>query len=465
MPDGPPRARVLVVDDDESVREGCRGILSAEGYQVRTAENVPSVLQDDARGSFDVILLDLWLPGIGGIEAIAALREKEPDAVITVITGFPTISTAVEAMKEGAFDYIPKPFTPDQLLFHVERAAKKRAEDAQVETMRRSLRWKEEDIDIIARSEAMKRALGLVEKAAPTDCTVLLSGESGTGKEVMARHIHKLSARSGRELVAVDCSALVENLIEAELFGHVKGAFTGAWRTTRGLLELADRGTFFFDEVSSLGLSVQSKLLRTLQEREVRRIGDTRPIPVDVRIIAATNRNLREGVSGGTFREDLFFRLNVFPVLLPPLRERKEDVLEIATRFLDVFSKKEGKRIAGFRGDAVDFILGYPWPGNVRELRHAVERAVIIEEGPEIRVESMLVEPAPCRPAPGVSPSQGKGGAPAEEGDSLLLAEAEARHIRRVLDAAGGNKAKTARLLGIDKKTLNAKIRRYGIKA
>lgn len=448
-------SRILVIDDDKSIREGCSRILAGAGYQVDAAMDAKGGIGYVDKNSYDVILLDLRMPDMGGIEAISKIREKDSEAVIVIITGFPTIASAVEAVKEGAFDYISKPFTPEQLLFHVERAVEKRLEDARADNLRRRLRWKEEEIRIVAGSRAMKEVLKLVEKVAPSDSTVLITGESGTGKEVIARHIHRLSARNESEFVAVDCSALVESLIESELFGHVKGAFTGAWRSARGSLELADGGTFFFDEVSNLSLSVQAKILRTIQEREVRRIGDPRPISVDVRILAATNRDLKKEVEKEVFRKDLYYRLNVFPIQMPLLRERREDILPLATEFLEIFCARKRQNISGFTGKVRGFMLSYGWPGNVRELRNLVERAVSVEEGREVSLSSMLIEPDAV-------PGDRDAGQEAEaDKEPMTLKEAEALHVQQILRETGWNKGRAARLLGIDKKTLNSKIKRY----
>lgn len=458
---------VLVVDDDESIREGCAGILAEAGYRVDKAVDVKEGLAYIAESSYDVILLDLRLPDIGGVEALSRIRAEDGDAVIVIITGFPTIASVVETIKKGAFDYIPKPFAPEQLLFHVERALRKRLEEDRADGLRRRLMWKEQRISIIARSKAMKKVMRLAEKVAASESTVLITGESGTGKEVMARHIHALSSRKGSEFVAVDCSALVEGLIESELFGHVKGAFTGAWKTARGSLELADGGTFFFDEVSNLSMSVQSKVLRTIQEKEVRRIGDPRPISVDVRILAATNRDLGGEVEGGRFREDLYYRLNVFPLRMPPLRERTDDILPLANEFLGQLAARKRKDLTGFSDEAARFLRFYDWPGNVRELRNTVERAVLVEEGEKITLSSMLIEPSVRTPAKqpgggvGVAGKDRRTDKPAEE--PVALKDVEARHIRRILERTAWNKGKAARLLGIDKKTLASKIKRYGL--
>jgi two-component system response regulator HydG len=449
--------RILVIDDDASIQEGCRNVLSAEGYQVDVSETAGRGIDRVAGGSYDVILLDLRLPDMLGTEAIPRIREKDSDPVIVMITGFPTVTTAVEATGKGVYDYIPKPFTPDQLLFHVERAVRKRLADAKAEELRRRLELREEEIRIVAQSQAMKKVLKLVEKVAPSDSTVMITGESGTGKEVVARHIHAMSTRKDSEFVAVDCSALVESLIESELFGHVKGAFTGAFRSRRGSMELASGGTFFFDEISNLSLSVQAKILRTIQEREIRRVGDTRPITVNVRILAATNLDLGKEVKNGRFREDLFYRLNVFPITVPPLRERREDIQPLADEFLGIFARRKRKAIAGFGREARDFLKTYRWPGNVRELKNMVERAVILEEGEAVTLPSMLVGHGEGASEEAHHAGEGEGAA----AESMRLRDVEARHIRRVLESTGWNKRKAARLLGIDKKTLVSKIRRY----
>jgi len=442
--------RILVVDDEPSVMTGCVKILESAGYNAEGVGNGMSLMEKAKNFSFDVVLLDMKLPDRDGIELLSEFKKMDPRPYVIMMTAYPTVSTAVEAMKRGAFDYIPKPFSPEQLLMHVDRAARARIEEDKKEDYRKRILHKEEETFIVANSPQMKEVMNLAQKVADTDATVLITGESGTGKEVLAERIHALSHRKDKEFVAVDCSAIADGVVESELFGHAKGAFTGAWSMHRGSFEIASGGTLFLDEVGNLNLSTQSKLLRVIQEKEIKRVGEARPIKIDVRIISATNRDLEKEVEKGNFREDLLFRLNVFPIKIPPLRERKEDIIPLATGFLRIFCKKHGKNIIGFEKKVEEFMLGYNWPGNIRELKNLVERGVIVEERGILTKSSVVVGDNAIEKV-------------TKEIDKSIssLEEMEREHILNVLEKTGWNKKKSAKILKIDPKTLYAKIKKY----
>jgi len=442
--------RILVVDDEPSVMTGCVKILESAGYNAEGVGNGMSLMEKAKNFSFDVVLLDMKLPDRDGIELLSEFKKMDPRPYVIMMTAYPTVSTAVEAMKRGAFDYIPKPFSPEQLLMHVDRAARARIEEDKKEDYRKRILHKEEETFIVANSPQMKEVMNLAQKVADTDATVLITGESGTGKEVLAERIHALSHRKDKEFVAVDCSAIADGVVESELFGHAKGAFTGAWSMHRGSFEIASGGTLFLDEVGNLNLSTQSKLLRVIQEKEIKRVGEARPIKIDVRIISATNRDLEKEVEKGNFREDLLFRLNVFPIKIPPLRERKEDIIPLATGFLRIFCKKHGKNIIEFEKKVEEFMLGYNWPGNIRELKNLVERGVIVEERGILTKSSVVVGDNAIEKV-------------TKEIDKSIssLEEMEREHILNVLEKTGWNKKKSAKILKIDPKTLYAKIKKY----
>ena len=443
---------VLVVDDEEIMQESCCRVLEKEGYTVFSAASGEAALEQCDRGSFDLVLLDLKMPGMGGIEALKRLKEMDPAVTILIMTGYPSIETAVRAIKLGAYDYITKPFTPDALRFAVSRALERKTLMVENQHLRQQLRSKNEIDAIIGESQIMRGIYELVRRTAPTDSTVLITGESGTGKELVARAIHNYSLREEGEFVTVDCSSLVETLLESELFGHVKGSFTGAIQAKYGSFELANGGTFFFDEVGNLSLDIQAKLLRVIQEKEIKPVGSEKTIRVDVRILAATNQDLKQAIAKRTFREDLYYRLNVFPIHIPPLRERKEDIPLLVKYFLKRYNKKREIPVVGVEPGALKLLMNYGWPGNVRELENAIERALILEDGDTLlpRSFSWFVE----------------GKRPERTGldDKIYnLSELEKQHIMRVLDETRGHKSQTASLLGIDRKTLYQKIKKYGL--
>lgn len=374
------QCNVLVVDDEAVIREGLRRILEDKGYAVQHASRGNLALEELQQNDFDLVLTDLKMPGMGGMEVLKTIRVLQPAVPVIIITGYATIETAVEAMRKGAFDYLSKPFEPGQILDKVEKALEQREILLEHFSAAPAAEDEEKLKPLLGRSPSMQKVFRRILQVAPTDSTVLITGESGTGKELAARAIHRNSSRRDRSFVAVDCTSLAENLLESELFGHIKGSFTGATQSKPGLFKVADGGTLFLDEIANISLPTQAKLLRVLQQREVTPIGGTSPIPIDIRLVAATNRNLKDMVNEGEFREDLFFRLNIIPVDLPPLRERKDD-LELLTRhFLEKFSGEIGKEIRGLSSESFAMLENYEFPGNVRELENLIERAVVLAE-------------------------------------------------------------------------------------
>jgi DNA-binding NtrC family response regulator len=383
--------RILVVDDEAIVCESCQRILQEEGYEVECALSGSEAFEKMKANAFDIVITDLKMPGIDGMEVLKTIQKEYPDTINIMITGFSTVETAVEAMKLGAFDYIPKPFTPDEVSVVVKKALEKRNLLLENIYLRQELQGKYGFHNIIGKSRLMQDVYRIIVKVATTDSTVLITGQSGTGKELIARAIHFNSGRREKPFVPVDCAVLSENLLESELFGHIRGSFTGAVATKPGLFEVADGGTVFLDEVGNISLSIQAKLLRVLQEREFTPVGGTKPKKVDIRLIAATNRNLETMIAEGTFREDLFYRLNIVPIGLPPLRERQEDIPLLATHFLRKYADEMGKTVRGFAPDAMRRLVKYPWPGNVRELENVIERAVVMVEDETVRPDHLIL--------------------------------------------------------------------------
>jgi len=446
------QAHILVIDDEESMRDSCQQTLSRTANRVEVAPDGVAGLALLAKESFDLVILDLKMPGLSGMEVLAKIRQEYPQVVVIVITGYATIESAVEAIKGGAYDFLPKPFTPDALRAIVARALDRRALALENILLRDELKATFGPDAIVGQSESMKKIEEMVRKVSPTDATVLICGESGTGKELVARAIHRHSSRSGKPFVVVDCGSLVENLFESELFGHVKGSFTGATATKYGRLELANGGTVFFDEIGNISMNIQTKLLRVLQERQITKVGSSQVINVDVRVVAATNKDLHESVQMGTFRDDLFYRLSVVPITLPPLRDRRGDIPLLADNFLRKYNHKRKKNIQAISDRAMKALVEYDWPGNVRELENAIERAIVLTENDVIEPSDLLYYglsvDAPSR-LPADLPQR--------------LDDVEKHHIARMLKKYSAHKGKTADALGIDRKTLRAKLRRYGL--
>jgi two-component system, NtrC family, response regulator AtoC len=445
--------QILVVDDEEVVRTGVTQVLSRQNLAVTTAADASAGLKELARQPFAVVLLDIKLPDLDGVEVLKLLRRDYPATEVIMITGYPTIQGAVECIKLGALDYLVKPFRINELEAVVEKALNHLA-DKSKRTHAEPEEAGELGLDfIIGNSPAIKRVFAKIKRAAPSDSTVLLTGESGTGKELVARAIHLLSPRADKEFVPVDCSALVETLLESELFGHVKGSFTGALQTKHGLFELANHGTFFFDEISNLSLNIQAKLLRVIQEREFMKVGSQRRIKLDIRIIASSNRDLGEAIKAGTFREDLFYRLSVVPIHLPPLRERTGDIPLLVDHFLHKYSQKGHREMTGISSQALKMLNDYSWPGNVRELEHTIERILILEDGAVIQPEHL----------PSFI-SQRQGEFQTFDEETYTLDELERRYIQYVLRQTKGRRQEAARILGINRKTLGHKIEKYKLR-
>ncbi len=377
--------RILVVDDEEIVIRSCLRILDGNGYQIETARDGHEALRKVEDNLYDVMILDIMMPNLGGLEVLRRVKEAHPDMDVIMITGLSQIDTAVQAMKLGAFDYIPKPFEPDELRLVLQRALERRRLLQENLNLKTEVSSKYRFENIIGSSPPMQAVYRLVAQCAPTNSTVLLTGESGSGKELIARAIHYNSLRRDKPFIPVDCTSLSENLLESELFGHVKGAFTGAVGNKKGMFEIAGSGSLFLDEIGNFSLSIQAKLLRVLQEREFRAVGDTRTQTAHFRLITATNRDLNAMVVAGTFRDDLYYRINIFPLHVPALRERKEDIPALAYHFLKAFSAELGKKVTDISEGAMSALMNYTWPGNVRELENVIQRAAILTTDNVIR--------------------------------------------------------------------------------
>jgi DNA-binding NtrC family response regulator len=386
-----PDSRILVVDDEMIVCESCRRILEEDGYEVEIALSGKEAFEKMKENPYDIIITDLKMPEIDGMDVLRTFRKEYPDAIIIMITGFSTVETAVEAMKLGAFDYIPKPFTPDEVSIVVKKAIEKRSLLQENIYLRQELQEKYGFHNIVGKSKKMQEIYRIIAKVASTDSTVLIYGQSGTGKELIARAIHFNSPRGEKPFVPVDCAVLSENLLESELFGHIRGSFTGAVTTKPGLFEVADGGTVFLDEVGNISLAIQAKLLRVLQEREFTPVGGTKAKKVDIRLIAATNKDLEKMIKEETFREDLYYRLNIVPISLPPLKERAEDIPLLAVHFLKKYAEEMGKAIKGFTPESMEKLMKYPWPGNVRELENVIERTVVMIDEEMVRVDQLIL--------------------------------------------------------------------------
>jgi DNA-binding NtrC family response regulator len=449
-------ARVLVVDDETAILDTLRILLRREGFDVVTAAGGQRAIDALAEMKPDVVISDVRMPGAGGLDVLSAVRAFDPSVPVVLMTAQASLQTAVRAVNEGAFYYLQKPFSNEELLAICRRATetrilKKENQALKTEISRRS---RPEINRPIGKSRSFVEILRLAETAAPSDSTVLISGESGTGKEVLAAYIHALSGRSEGPFVSINCGALPETLLESELFGHVRGSFTGAIRDNEGLFVAARSGTFFLDEVGEMAPATQVKLLRAVQAREVIPVGATEPVPIDVRLIAATNRDLDEEIRRGSFRSDLFYRLNVIPLHLPPLRDRRDDVAILAEFFLERFAASRGRAAPTLDSDALTVLQDYDWPGNVRELENALERAIVLSTGDAITPESLPARITTRAVHPLVSDRL-------PPNPSLEIIERA--YIQWVLQAEGGNKTRAAEVLGIDPSTLYRKLVRYGL--
>ncbi len=440
---------ILVIDDDSFMRDACHQVLSKNGHSTTLAKSGRQGLALMEKSLFDLILLDLNLPREDGLSVLAEIKDIDHEAIVVMISGHGSIETAVQAIKLGAFDFIAKPFTPEELLELVGRAVKNRRGAAKRGGVKREGYHEPRPTEIISKSPAMAKVKEMIAMVAPTDSTVLLEGQSGTGKGLVARRLHDMSRRRGYPFVSVDCGSLVKTLFESELFGHVKGSFTGADSTQQGKFEMAQGGTLFFDEISNINLEIQAKLLKAVEEKRVSKVGDHKVVNVDVRIISATNRNLQEAISNGFFREDLFFRLNVVSIHLPPLKDRKEDITLLVDHFLTVFSQKQNKEVKGLSANALKALMGYNWPGNVRELENTLERLVVFAQDKTITTQDIAYSNTVLSQMVTSEP--------------IRLEEMEREHIMKVLTSVGDNKTQAAHLLGIDRKTLRIKLKKYEI--
>ncbi|HEX9759595.1 MAG TPA: sigma-54 dependent transcriptional regulator, partial [Candidatus Acidoferrales bacterium] len=426
------KAKLLIVDDEAIVRDSLGKWFREEGYEIGAAESASEALARLAEQRWDLAMVDIKMPGTDGIELQRRMREIDPELLVIIMTGYASVETAVQALKNGAYDYVTKPFDPDEFAHSVRRALAHRSAERENVRLRETVAEISSGAaggrfgELIGQSAAMRRVFDAIDTVAPTDATVLITGESGTGKELVARAIHTASQRRFNPMVVIHCGALTETLLESELFGHEKGAFTGAQYRKKGKFEIAEGGTVFLDEIADISLKTQTDLLRVLQEREVTRVGGNQPLPVDFRCVAATNKNLEILIDEGHFRPDLFYRLNVFAIELPPLRERREDIPLLAEHFVNKFALAMSKRIQRVAPEAMLALQQYDWPGNVRELENAVERAMVVAQEPELRAGDFLLHPR------------------AGAGGSRTLEDMERSHILQVMEQCGGNQTRAA---------------------
>ncbi len=441
--------KILLVEDQKNLRRVLAAFLKREGHSVEEAENGQQAIQKLEKMPFDLVLTDWRMEPVNGLEVLRMAKKIRPKTEVVVITAYGTVSGGVEAMKLGAYDYLQKPVENDKLKLVVERAIEKHRLATELERLQREIDEKYNFENIIGKSDAMRKVLKLIPQVAATDSTVLILGESGTGKELIARAIHQSSPRKNKPWVALNCGGLVDSLLESELFGHVKGAFTGATKDKIGLVQEADSGTLFLDEIAEMSLTTQVKVLRFLESGEVRRLGDTVSTQVDVRLIAATNVDLRRAVKERTFREDLYYRLNVIPIVLPPLRERKDDIELLSTHFLNEFNRKFNKSLQGFSKRALLLLRNYEWPGNVRQLRNVMERAVALATGRRILPSDLPFQDFEEDTLKNLGINE----------NLLSLEELEQRYIRNVLEKVQGNQKIAAQILGISQTTLWRKLK------
>jgi two-component system, NtrC family, response regulator HydG len=438
------KANLLIVDDELIVRDSLGKWFREEGYEVNTAESAHEALTLLAERHFDLALVDIKMPGTDGVELQRRMKEAAPETIVIIMTGYASVETAVAALKNGAYDYVTKPFDPDDIAHTVQNALAHKRAEREVTRLRETVEATTRPKELVGQSEAMTHVFEAIQTVGPTDATVLITGESGTGKELVARAIHAASTRKFNPFVVIHCGALTETLLESELFGHEKGAFTGAQYRKKGSFEIAEGGSVFLDEVGDVSLKTQTDLLRVLQEREIRRVGGSQTFHVDFRCISATNRDLQVLIEEKQFRLDLYYRLNVFPIHLPPLRQRKEDIPLLTGHFLKKFADSMSKRVSAISPEAMRLLLRYEWPGNVRELENAIERAMVVARGAELRESDFALKP----PAP----------VPA----GRTLEDVERAHILAVLEECGDNQTMAAQALDIDRVTLHNKLKKYG---
>jgi len=454
---------ILIVDDERAVRDSLTTWFREDGFTADNAADGKEALSKLETDAFDIVLLDIKMPGMDGMELLKKIRESWPDIVVVMITAFASVDTAVKALKDGAFDYVTKPFDPDDLNRLVRSAVQQRALLLENRRLKSGIEALSMVDEIVGESDAIKQVMELVASVSKTDATVLVRGETGTGKELVARAIHANSKRRYAPIITMNCGAVPDDLLESELFGHERGAFTGASQQRRGKLELANGGTLFLDEVGNISARMQIELLRVLETKRFMRLGGSREIEVDFRLVSATNADLETYVREGRFREDLYYRLNVFRIEIPPLRARHEDIAPLAIHFFEGFRHAMGKNVRRITPEGLELLSRYDWPGNARELRNVIERAIVVCAGDEVGVKHLRYQ----------FPAFSRGGEPAEspdtsDSDALTtgnesLAEVERAHISRVLEVNQGNVSKSARVLGIDRVTLYNKIKKYDI--
>ena len=449
--------RILVVDDEEQMRDLLAKVLERKGFQTSVCGDGTEALAFLEKEPVDLVVTDVRMPGLGGMEALRAVKELNPDIVVIIMTAFGSIDQAVQAVKEGAYDYINKPFKIDEMLLTIEKALDERRLRHEVSTLRQEIHTRYHFENLIGKSRPMQEVFGLIEQVAGSRSTVMVYGKSGTGKELVAKAIHYNSQRSTKNFVPVNCAAIPAELLESELFGHERGAFTGAIATKVGKFELATSGTLFLDEVGSMRLDLQAKILRALQEREVERVGGSRTIKIDVRVIAATNRDLKKAIEEGTFREDLYYRLNVVPITLPPLRQRREDIPLLVEHFIGKYNREFARKVKGFSAGATAALYHYDWPGNVRELENVIERAVALAQSETISLRDLPLEISIL------------GGDVIEDIHKAGLSLREARghferqYILNILEKVQWNQTEAARVLGLHRNTLAWKLQRLQI--
>jgi DNA-binding NtrC family response regulator len=459
-------ARILIVDDEEIVIRSCMRILDSSDFQVEAVQDGREALRKVEENPYDVMILDIMMPNIDGLEVLRRVKETHPNVDVIMVTGLSQIDTAVQAMKLGAFDYISKPFEPDELKLVVQRALERRRLLQENLTLKSEVSSKYRFENIVGSSPQMQAVYRLVAQCAPTSSTVLITGESGTGKELIARAIHYNSLRKDKPFVPVDCNALSENLLESELFGHVKGAFTSAVTNKKGMFEVADSGTLFLDEIGNISMSIQAKLLRVLQEREFRAVGDTRTLIANFRLITATNKDLKAMVAAGTFRDDLFYRINIFPIHAPALRERRDDIAPLAYHFLKVFSAELGKKITDISEGALSTLVNYDWPGNVRELENVMHRAAILTSDNVIRQAHLvnIVDPSRAQANLAVPRTGDELKRVKKAAREKSVEEIEKQFVLEALKRNDWNVTKSAEDTGMQRPNFQALMKKYAIR-
>ncbi len=441
-------AKILIVDDELIMRESLAGWLERDGHQVEKASSGEEALEMIENTRYDILLLDIKMDGMSGLEVLKRVHENDPDVAVVMITAYGSVSTAIEAMKSGAFDYLMKPFDPNELGLLIEKIIQRQAMERETLFLKEEYRERTRFESMLGQSRALQEVFQLIEDVAPTDSTVLITGETGTGKGLAAKAIHSQSQRCDGPFVAVNCGAFPEHLLESELFGHQKGAFTDAKTSKVGRLELANGGTLFLDEIGEISMRMQIDLLRVMEDRILYRVGGTQPIEIDFRVIAATNKDLYQAIRERTFRQDLFYRLNVISFVMPPLRDRKEDIPILAEHFLQRFSQESNKDVDKISREAMDEMMLYEWPGNVRELENAIERAVVVGKGRTVQPQDLPIFSSEHRTIAA----------------DKSLQEIEKAHIVGILEETDWNIKKSADILQIDRSTLYSKIKRYGIR-